>query len=114
MLVPKTIHWIIGLLLVFGFTFYIGLQVIALARNPILVITNPKVFHFVTNQDTIIVKGNVTQKSQVFLNGEEITVDEHGFFEKTIILVSGENILNFKAVNRRGKQTYMQREIVRE
>jgi len=114
MLVPKTIHLICAVFLIIGFLTYLGFQVAVLARTPVLEVNQPKDWRTVTKNHAFTISGQVNQDSRVFLNNQELFVNEQGKFNKDIILLKGENVLNFKAVNQRGKVTYVQRKVVRQ
>lgn len=115
---PRKIQFIIGLLLVLGFTSYVGVQVFAFARWPILKVESPKCVKkslggciSVVEKRKILVKGRVSPGDRLFLNGQPIVVDQQGSWQKEILLVSGENILNFRSVNQRDKETSVQRRV---
>ena len=56
--------------------------------------------------------GRTDYDSFVKINGQNITVDENGYFNKEINLSDGVNVLEIKAVNRLGKATNLIRRLV--
>ena len=56
--------------------------------------------------------GRTDYDSFVKINGQNITVDENGYFNKEINLSDGVNVLEIKAVNRLGKETNLIRRLV--
>ena len=54
-----------------------------------------------TSKEKVIqVKGNAKNATNLYLDDREISVDLAGNFEETVVLLSGYNIINLKAVDK--------------
>lgn len=58
--------------------------------------------------DYLLVRGRTSGQSRVFINGQEVLVNEQGLFSESILLPDGQNVLNFRAISRLGKETNAQ------
>lgn len=106
---PKIIYWSFGCLIIFGVLVYLGFQINAFARAPILFIDLPD--DLTVEQNTIMITGQTTRDARLFINNQEVIVSDNGYFQEEIYLQTGINILNFKSINRKNKTTYAQRKI---
>jgi len=106
---PKIIYWSLAGIIIISLLFYLGFQVHAFARSPILFIDLPQ--NLTTEQQTIMIKGQTCRDAKLLLNNQEIIVNERGDFQEKIYLQEGLNILNFQAINSRNKTTYVTRSI---
>jgi hypothetical protein len=113
MITPKQIHWFLGGLVMVGFLTYLGFEVLAFARSPLLILEVPRE-DLTVEEASLTIKGTTSRDSRLFINREEVSVNDKGYFEEKINLQPGLNILNFEAVNRAGKRTYVQRKVIRE
>lgn len=91
------------------FLSYLSLQVHAFVKSPYLEILTVDVIN-----DKATIRGQSSKQSRVFINGQEILVSDNGFFEQTIDLSDGDNVLNFKAISRIGKKSYVRKTINRD
>lgn len=64
-------------------------------------------------KETIDLKGQTDKESRVFVNGQEITVDESGRFLQKINLTKGENIITVVSINKQGKESKIERVVNR-
>lgn len=78
--------------------------------NPPLDVTSPKE-GAVFSKPEIPVVGKTDSNATVSVNGQGVTVDTKGNFEKTIDVFSGKTTITISAVNRFGKETVLQRHI---
>ncbi|MBD3238859.1 MAG: hypothetical protein GF332_04460 [Candidatus Moranbacteria bacterium] len=102
-----TPEWIlrgIGLVVVLIIIGYFVLTLRGVARLPELTIAEP-VNNKVVKQDKVTIRGTTTRESELFINGEEISIDENGYFETQISLMQGLNEINFKVNNKFDKET---------
>lgn len=112
MLTPKKIYWLFGGAMIVFIVTYLGFQISAFAGSPTLFIDLPP--NLILEEATIIIKGQTSRDAKVWINNQELVVDEQGNFKEKIYLLPGENILNFQALNSRGKITFAQRRIFRQ
>ena len=68
----------------------------------------------VANQETLWVEGEAAMDARVYLNGEAVTLDDSGRFQKEIPLHLGENLIVLEAVDPSGASRFAQRSIRRE
>jgi len=68
----------------------------------------------VINQETLWVEGEAAMDAKVYLNGERVTLDDSGRFQKEIPLHLGENLIVLEAVDPSGASRFAQRNIRRE
>jgi len=68
----------------------------------------------VINQETLWVEGEATIDAKVYLNGERVTLDDSGRFQREIPLHLGENLIVLEAVDPSGASRFAQRNIRRE
>ncbi len=68
----------------------------------------------VINQETFWVEGEAAIGARVYLNGEEVTLDDSGRFQKEIPLHLGENLIVLESVDPSGASRFSQRNIRRE
>lgn len=111
MITPKKIYWSCGTAVIFGVLLYLGLAIHAFASSPILFIDLPE--DLIVFQEKIMIKGQTSRDANLLINNQEVVVNENGYFIEEIYLQPGDNILNFKAINRKKKITYAQRRIQR-
>jgi len=102
----SVIAFVLIILIILGYLFF---QYRAAFLSPSLSVTNPQ-SGSKTGQ-TIIVSGKADSNATVTVNGETITVNSNGDFEKAITLFPGNATISVKAVNRFGKETVIQRTI---
>lgn len=82
-----------------------------LVSPPKLILENPVQDVEVFEQKLSVV-GRTDYDSFVKINGQNISIDENGYFNKEINLSEGVNVLEIKAVNRLGKETNIIRRMV--
>jgi len=68
----------------------------------------------VINRETLLVEGEAAIDAKVYLNGETVTLDDSGRFQKEIPLHLGENLIVLEAVEPSGTSRFAQRNIRRE
>lgn len=79
----------IFLVLIIG---YIGYQIYQYQRPPQLTILQPE-NEYKTHEEILLLKGNTQPSSVVVINGQQVEIDQLGYFEKKIILNSGVNTI---------------------
>ncbi len=102
-----TPKFIVAILIVFfiglGF-FYLYRELNMFISNPRLVIMEP-LNNFVTEEKTIKVEGETEKDSKLYINNQQIIVDENGKFSESLILQPGLNTINVRSVNRFDKSS---------
>jgi cytoskeletal protein RodZ len=93
---PKLIAIITLVLFVLLILGYVGYQIYKFQVPPELTVTQPT-NEYISNQETITVKGYTQASSVVSINNEDVEIDEEGFFEQEISLTPGVNTLTIKA-----------------
>jgi len=111
MITPKKIYWPAGCSVIVIVLFYLGFQINAFARSPILFVDLPQ--DLTVEQAIITIKGQTSKDAKVLINNQELAVDDQGNFQEEVYLQPGLNILNLQAVNSRDKATYVQKRILR-
>jgi cytoskeletal protein RodZ len=108
---PKTTLIVSISFLTFLFLIYFSFQLRHLLFPPklevISLLDNQQV-----NQETVEVKGKVSEEASVYVNNQLISV-ENGSFSYRLKLFPGENIIEVRAVDRQGKETVVERKIIR-
>ncbi len=89
---------------------YIGFQYRYAFINPPLEVIMPKENSVVSSQ-SVEVKGRTDPNSTLWINNDQISIKEDGTFKKKLNLFPGKTTLEFKVVNRFGKNTIIKREI---
>jgi cytoskeletal protein RodZ len=101
---------IIGAILIIAFVGYVLFQYRYQFIGPALTIDSPKP-NITTSQD-ITIAGQTDSSAAVTVNDEPVSLASDGKFSKHVTLFPGKATLTIKAVNRFGKETIVQREIV--
>ena len=103
-LTPKII--VIGaiLLLTFGGFFYLYKEVGSFASTPSLIVLSP-VSNAVVSGNSVLVEGVTEKDAKLYINDQQILVNDDGKFRENLTLQSGTNFINVKAVNRFEKET---------
>jgi len=109
-LTPRKIVMICGLLIFLTITGYFIYQLRYLG-SPGLVINIPSENYFSENQ-SIEISGFAEKNSDLTINGRTIYIGENGLFKDSLNLASGLNTLEFRAVNKFGKETKIIRHVL--
>jgi len=81
------------------------------ARGPTIIIFEPE-NGYGTSSNVIIISGQAERINNLFLNGQNITIDERGNFRETIGLFPGVNIVSIVARDKFGRSTETRLQIV--
>jgi cytoskeletal protein RodZ len=98
-------------LVAFLIIFFVGLGFFYLYRELSIFISNPRLAviepmeNFSVESKTIKVEGLTEKDSKLFINDQQVIVDENGKFSEVLILQSGLNKITIKAVNRFDKES---------
>ncbi len=107
---PNFLRNILFFLVICGLIFYLGFKVNALISPPKINLFFPQEDLIITGH-TIELRGQVDNEVRLMLNGEDLGIDEKGFFQKTLDLKSGLNIIKLQAKKRYGKESVIIRRI---
>lgn len=90
---------------------FLGLQLRQYFFAPPLTIFSPKEGQIIKDI-SVEVKGKTIPDATVFVNDELISAAFDGSFSYTFKLLSGENIIKIKVVNRKGKEVEVRRKVI--
>ncbi len=79
--------------------------------GPTINLRDPAADALLTN-DQIVVAGTAERIAKLYLNGRQIFTDELGNFTETIILQTGYNQLEIRAIDKFGRETKVNRSLV--
>lgn len=108
---PAVIQWIVfisAVALIGGYFLY---QVGVLLRPPDLTIDFPA-SDVAVDEPIVTVKGRVSRSHDLYFNGSLLLTDKEGIFEEKVGLQPGLNTLEFRAVNRFGKERVILRQVI--
>jgi cytoskeletal protein RodZ len=108
---PKTVTTAVVFILVSGFFSYIYWQYRSFASPPYLAIESPAT-DTATSSSSINVFLRADPNSEVSLNGQKLPPQANGSFALTVSLSKGINNLNFMAINKLSKASYVTRKVL--
>jgi cytoskeleton protein RodZ len=98
----------VSIIAVLGYAYQ---QYVSVALTPQLQIDDPG-NQVKTTSDQITASGHTDPDASLSLNGQQLQLDPNGNFSTTVGLATGSNLLTFKATNKLGKSTAIQRTVV--
>lgn len=107
---PKTAGLLTAAAALTIFVLYIIVQFRTYFATPQLTIEKPAT-SVAVNEEEIEIKGRISKEASVYINEELIEIDNKGDFSYKLRLFPGENQIEIKAVNRRGRETLVKRTI---
>lgn len=110
---PKIVTVFLSLFILSVIGYYFWHQLSSFNSEPYLFISSPFVDE-VTNNSEIIISGETEIGIILEINGEDVFVDEEGYFKESIMLQPGKNVIIIKAVNRFDKIAEETRNIIYE
>ena len=111
--VPKIVK---NFLIVFSVTIvllYLGYYIKNLLNQPSLVVYSPEKDDII-KEHTVEIKGKTELEAEITINSETILADREGYFNKTINLSDGVNIINISAKKKYSKENKIIRKIIVE
>jgi cytoskeletal protein RodZ len=108
---PKTLGFIVGGLLILVLAGYLGFQLKNYFSPPKLVVEQPMDGEKI-GDDQVEVKGKTDKEASLYINEQLIDIDEQGNFLYSLDLYPGENKIEIKAVDRRERETVVERKVV--
>lgn len=112
-ILPKMIRKLTIVAFIFVVLIYLGFQVWFLVRPTNIEILYPEQ-DFRWNNNYLKLLGRVDDRSIATIDGDEITVDEGGYFTLDINLNKGLNVVTIKAEKPFGKESLVERRIIVE
>ena len=110
---PKIITAFFSLLILSIVGYYLWYQINSFNSAPYLFVSSPYENHIVDDPN-ITVKGETEKEVTVRINGQDVFVDQNGYFEEDIILQPGKNVFVIEAINRFSGTTKEVRNIIYE
>lgn len=92
---------------------YIAWQGAVFTAKPRLVVHSPKNGEKV-NSEIVSVSGNVSQSTQVYINGVPVLVEPNGAFSDEVVLQRGSNNIEISAINNISRESKIQRVVIFE
>jgi len=108
---PGIVLFFVTLIAIFGFLGYLFYQYRSFAGAPFLAVESPSTDLSIDNS-FVDVFGKIDKDAELFLNGQKISMEKEGSFAINVSLSEGVNVLNFKALNKLGKESTVTRTIL--
>ena len=106
---PKSLLFVLGVVVVGLITAYIAWQLSVLSAPPSLVVDNPN--NTTVKSGTIYITGQTDQTAELFINDTQVTITADGKFSQKLTLVDGPNQVKVTARSRLNKNTTVVRTI---
>ncbi len=90
---------------------YLAFWGFAALTPPRLVVMNPP-DNFETSGNTTLIRGKVTDESDIHINGQQVLKREDGTFEQEVALSRGVNVISVAAAKKYSKETVVTRRIL--
>ena len=107
---PRLMIFLVVSLILTVFIAYFCFQIKNFFGSPKLVLEKPSENEEFQDK-TVLVKGKATKEASVYVDAELVDVDDKGNFTYQLKLAPGENNIEVKAVNRKGKETIIERRV---
>jgi cytoskeletal protein RodZ len=108
---PKTTVILFSVLILTTLAGFLFLQVKSYLFSPDLTILSPKQGERIKS-DSVKVTGKTIPDATVYINDQLATLEFDGNFSYNLKLISGENLITVKALNRRGQEKEVKIEVV--
>jgi len=108
---PGMALFIVTLISILGFLGYLFYQYRSFAGAPFLAVESPST-DLSINESFVDVFGKIDKDAELFLNGQRISMEKEGSFAINVSLSEGVNVLNFKALNKLGKEAVVTRTVL--
>lgn len=110
---PAVLKWAVLIFVVLLAGGYFWYQVGFLLKPPDIFIDYPAE-NIVVSDPVIAVGGSAQRYHELYFNGSPLLTDENGKFSENVSLLPGLNTLEFKGVNRFGKEKVVLRQVILE
>ena len=98
----------VAIMILIGYSYQ---QYVSLALTPSLKVDSPQ-NETVAKGGQIVASGKTDPDATLSLNGQALQLNPDGYFNITVSLAAGINNLQFRSVNKLGKETHLQRTVV--
>ena len=107
---PKTTLILSAILIIFIFLGFITFQLLNFILPPKLTVMSP-LENQAVKKDIILVAGEVNKEASVYVNDKLVKTDDQGKFSYQLKLFAGQNLIEIKAIDRRGKKRVVKRTV---
>lgn len=109
--VSHATSWLIALLVILLAVGFIGWRTFIATALPRLEVSFPP-DNYQTTSRSITLKGVTSEGAQVLVNGIDVLVEPDGSFTSLVILHSGSNKIDVKAINSYGRTSKLSRQVI--
>lgn len=111
LIIPKFVFGLIIFFLIFAFALYFTFEIVGIFQPPSLEVN---LAEFVETKNNFIrIEGKTEPEGEVFINGQEIMIDESGKFSELIPLQEGLNTLKIGARKKFSKEEEIIRQVLK-
>ena len=93
---------------------YFATQLPRIFGTPLLYIEYPKTNPSVSMADRVMISGTLTNGKELYINGEMVSVEDSGSWEKGVLLQSGQNNIEIRAKKFLGREIVVEKQIFYE
>ena len=104
--------YVIAGIVVFLFLLYAGLRFYKISGTPSVTISSPQENMIVIGENSFSLAGNVSNSSELKINGEQVQVQSDGSWQKTVSLQPGINTVEITAKKFLGREAKIIKQIV--
>lgn len=108
---PQFIRNGVVVLVILVLLFYLGLEINKIIAPPFLIVETPSEDNLITTEHSIDVSGVTEKESKIMINGQEILGNQDGYFQTTVNLKEGINVLKISAVKKHSKENIVYKRI---
>lgn len=111
LMTPRLIKIFVGIVLITLLLIYLGYEIYNIFSPPALDILSPT-DNLITTNLTIKIIGQTEKEVQIKINDQAIQSDKDGFFQESVSLKPGLNIVKISAAKKRGKENIIYRRVI--
>jgi len=111
LITPGRVLFFVTLFSILGFLGYLFYQYRSFAGAPFLAVESPSI-DLSVKETYVDVFGKIDKDAELFLNGQKISMEKEGSFAVKVSLSEGVNVLNFRALNKLGKESTVTRTVL--
>ncbi|MFC1612485.1 helix-turn-helix domain-containing protein [Patescibacteria group bacterium] len=111
--IPRIIKSVVIIFFTLALIVYLGLSISKIFKPPSIIITSP-IDGKVTSKSIISVEGSTERGTKLFINNEQVLLDQDSNFNKEINLQKGLNLIKISGVNRYSKENVIWRNVILE
>lgn len=109
--IPSILRRIAALTVVAGLLIYLGINLRGTFSAPPLNVETP-IDNSVSSAPNLLVKGITNPETRVQINGHEVVSNIKGFFEESLVLNPGLNVIVVRAIKKYGQSTTLIRNVI--